>query len=162
MSQGDPKTLDEAVNIALRLESIHLAENQNNAKINMAEMVRNHGNDRETLVYTWRAPKEKMSQYQLGQRCTLINKHAFWMKMNSLVMDNSNPKRKPMFSAINVVNMVTSRENVDQVHRIREAPAGRALGTHRNHRNRQDSQCKVPQHNICQLSSKWILRENFG
>ena len=30
VSQGDPKTLDEAVNIALRLESIHLAENQRN------------------------------------------------------------------------------------------------------------------------------------
>ena len=76
-----------------------------------------------------------------------------------------------MFSAINVVNMVITRENVDQVHRIRETPTGRALGrdpartadcTHRNHRNRQDSQCKGPQHNICQLSSKWILREDFG
>ena len=42
MSQSDPKTLDEAVNVALRLESIHLAVIQNNAKINMAEMVGNH------------------------------------------------------------------------------------------------------------------------
>ena len=36
------KTLDEAVNVALRLESIHLAVIQNNAKINMAEMLENH------------------------------------------------------------------------------------------------------------------------
>ena len=42
MNQSDPKTLDEAVNVALRWESIHLAENQNNEKINMAEMVGNH------------------------------------------------------------------------------------------------------------------------
>ena len=42
MSKSDPKTLDEAVIVALRLESIHLAENQNNAKINMAEMVGSH------------------------------------------------------------------------------------------------------------------------
>ena len=42
MNQSDPKTLDEAVNVALRLESIHLAVNQNNAKIYMAEMVENH------------------------------------------------------------------------------------------------------------------------
>ena len=42
MSQSDPKTLDEAVIVALRLESIHLAENQNNAKINMAGMVGNY------------------------------------------------------------------------------------------------------------------------
>ena len=40
--QSQPKTLDEAVNVVSRLESIHLAENQNNAKINMAEMVGNH------------------------------------------------------------------------------------------------------------------------
>ena len=33
MNQSDPKTLDEAVNVALRLESIHLAVIQNNAKI---------------------------------------------------------------------------------------------------------------------------------
>ena len=72
VTQSDPKTLDEAVNIALRLEGIHLAENQNNAKINMAEMVRNHGNERETAGLTWRAPKGKMSQYQLGRRCILI------------------------------------------------------------------------------------------
>ena len=37
--------MDEAVNVALRLESIHLAKNQNNVKINMPEMVRNHGNE---------------------------------------------------------------------------------------------------------------------
>ena len=42
MNQSDPKTLDEAVNVALRLESIHLAVIQNNAKINMAEMLENH------------------------------------------------------------------------------------------------------------------------
>ena len=38
VSQSDPQTLDEAVNVALRLKSIHLAENQNNAKINMVEI----------------------------------------------------------------------------------------------------------------------------
>ena len=32
MNQSDPKTLDEAVNVALRLESIHLSVIQNNAK----------------------------------------------------------------------------------------------------------------------------------
>ena len=42
MNQSDPKTLDEAVNVALKLESIHLAVIQNNAKINMAEMLENH------------------------------------------------------------------------------------------------------------------------
>ena len=38
VSQSDPKSLDEAVKLALRLESIHLAEmkNNNTAKINMA------------------------------------------------------------------------------------------------------------------------------
>ena len=39
VSQSDPKTLDEAVNQALRLETIHLAEQQNSnvaAKVNMA------------------------------------------------------------------------------------------------------------------------------
>ena len=40
--QSDSKTSDEAVNVALRLESIHLAVIQNNAKINMAEMSENH------------------------------------------------------------------------------------------------------------------------
>ena len=42
MNQSDSKTLDEAVNVALRLGSIHLAVIQNNAKINMAEMSENH------------------------------------------------------------------------------------------------------------------------
>ena len=59
VSQSDPKTLDEAVNIALRLESIHLAENQNNAKINMAKMVRNHGNERETTGLNMVGPKRR-------------------------------------------------------------------------------------------------------
>ena len=42
MNQSDSKTLDEAVNVALRLESIHVAVIQNNAKINMAEMLENY------------------------------------------------------------------------------------------------------------------------
>ena len=42
MNQSDPKTLDEAVNVSLKLESIHLAVIQNNSKINMAEMLENH------------------------------------------------------------------------------------------------------------------------
>ena len=48
VSQSDLKTLDPAVNVALSLESIHVAENQNNAKINIAEMVGSHGNERGT------------------------------------------------------------------------------------------------------------------
>ena len=48
VSQSDLKTLDKAVNVALSLESIRLAENQNNAQINIAEMVGNHGNERGT------------------------------------------------------------------------------------------------------------------
>lgn len=66
--QSDPKTLDEAVNIALRQESIHLAENQNKTKINMAGMVGNHGQERETAGDL------------LGQRSTLISKRNFWGK----------------------------------------------------------------------------------
>ena len=56
VSQSDPKTLDEAVDVALRLKSIHLAENQNSAKINMPEMVGNHGNET-AGAKTRRAPK---------------------------------------------------------------------------------------------------------
>ena len=40
-------------------------------------------------------------------------------------------RKKPMFSAINAVNMVITSENVDQVYRIRETPTGRALGRDR-------------------------------
>ena len=42
MNQSDSKTLDEAVNVALKWESIHVAVIQNNAKINMAEMLENY------------------------------------------------------------------------------------------------------------------------
>ena len=94
VSQSDPKTLDEAVNIALRLESIHLAENQNNAKINMAEMVRNHGNERETAGLNMAGAKREDEPIPAWAKMYFDQQARLLEKMNSLVMDNSNPKQK--------------------------------------------------------------------
>ncbi|CAB4030894.1 Hypothetical predicted protein, partial [Paramuricea clavata] len=55
VSQSDPKSLDEAVKLALRLESIHLAEmkNNNTAKINMA------GDERDTAGFDMAGARDK-------------------------------------------------------------------------------------------------------
>jgi chorismate mutase len=54
-SQSNPKSLDEAVKLALRLESIHLAEmkNNNTAKINMA------GDERDTAGFNTAGARDK-------------------------------------------------------------------------------------------------------
>ena len=55
VSQSDPKSLDEAVKLALRLESIHLAEmkNNNTAKLNMA------GDERDTAGLNMAGAREE-------------------------------------------------------------------------------------------------------
>ncbi|CAB3989094.1 Retrovirus-related Pol poly from transposon, partial, partial [Paramuricea clavata] len=55
VSQSDPKSLDEAVKLALRLESIHLAEmkNNNTAKIKMA------GDERDTAGFDMAGARDK-------------------------------------------------------------------------------------------------------
>ena len=93
MSKSEPKIWDEAVNVALRWESIHLAKNQNNAKINMAKMVGNHGNET-AGVKTRQAPKRKISQCQAWAKMYFHQQVRLLERINSLVMDNSKPKKK--------------------------------------------------------------------
>ena len=61
VSQGDPKTLDDAVKMALKLESIHLTEAQHHeAKVNMA------GDNNETYTKSRRDVEETAEAYMAG------------------------------------------------------------------------------------------------
>ena len=72
--------MDEAVNI-------HLAKNQNNVKINMPEMVGNHGNETAGAKIE-DEPIPAWAKIYFHQQVRLLE------RMNSLVMDNSKPKQK--------------------------------------------------------------------
>ena len=150
--------MDEAVNVALRLESIHLAKNQNNVKINMPEMVGNHGNET-AGAKTEDEPIPAWAKIYFDQQVRLFE------RINSLVMDNSKPKQKKAnvqcYKCGKYGNYARecrlsapSQGNA----KIPSAPQTVHTGTPEISKI---GQCNGRQYNICKLSCKWILRKDF-